>query len=66
MKKQKHLHHKEKNPQLHLNMANDEAITAGINLNLPKNFFLKMGMCITIPAVIIILLLIVKDYIKKI
>lgn len=39
--------------------------SAGINLNIPKSTWLYMAAAVTVPAVIIILMLILKENIAK-
>lgn len=51
-----------------INKANDEpnnAINAGININIPKQTWIGLGLAIGIPAVLIIAMLIIKDTINK-
>lgn len=52
-----------------LNKATDEQnnlINAGININIPRSTWLYMATAITVPAIIIILMLTLKDKLKQI
>ncbi len=53
----------------HINRATDpsnkELLSAGININIPPKTWLYLGCAIGVPAVLIILLIIVKDIIIK-
>lgn len=59
-----------KNKKLHLNPANGEEsskelISAGVNINIPAKTWLYLGMATTFPAIIIVLMLILKDKLTK-
>lgn len=42
-----------------------ELLSAGVNINIPPKTWLYMGFALGIPAVAVVLLLIVKEAIKK-
>lgn len=47
------------------NKENKELLSAGVNINIPAKTWLYLGMATTFPAVIIIVMLILKDKLLK-